>query len=267
LGLQKVVIGGSAAPRAMIQRFWEQFGAFVIHGWGMTETSPSGTVSNLLKKHENLSREQIYDLQMKQGRPNFGVKLRIEQDGKVQPHDGKAVGNLKIKGYWITKGYFKGAGGHVLDKDGYFDTGDVATIDPQGYMTITDRSKDVIKTGGEWISSIDLENAVMSHPGVQQSAVIGVFHPKWQERPLMLIIPKPTHKNLTKEDILKYLEPRIARWWLPDDVVFVKELPIGPTGKVLKKDLRDKFKDHKLPTIETDAHSNSFSNASIKSRI
>ena len=252
LALRRVVIGGSAAPRAMSEKFDRQFGAFVMHAWGMTEMSPLGTVCNLLGKHHDYSLEQRLDVQAKQGRPIFGVELRIQDDaGQVLPHDGRAFGHLLVRGPWITRGYFKGEGGNVLDADGFFDTGDVATIDADGYLQITDRSKDVIKSGGEWISSIELENAAMGHPGVAEAAVIGIAHPKWQERPLLVVVKK-SGQSLTREDLLDFLQKRVAKWWLPDDVAFVAELPHTATGKLLKMKLREAFKDYRLPDNASD---------------
>lgn len=246
--LERIVIGGSAAPRAMIERFHHQFGARVIHAWGMTEMSPLGTTGNLLPKHEHLPVEKRFDIQQKQGRAVYNVDLKItDDDGNELPRDGVAFGHLMVRGPWITSGYFKGEGGHVLDNNGFFDTGDVATLDADGYMQITDRSKDVIKSGGEWISSIDVENAAVGHPAVAEAAVIGITHAKWQERPLLIIVKKPG-QEVTKDDILTYLTSKIAKWWLPDDVVFVNELPHTATGKLLKTKLRTDFKDYKLPT-------------------
>jgi acyl-CoA synthetase (AMP-forming)/AMP-acid ligase II len=247
LVLKRAVIGGSAAPRAMCERFEQQFGTFVVHAWGMTEMSPLGTVCNTLPKHRGYTLEQRLDLQCKQGRAVYGVELKItDDDGRELPHDGKAFGHLMVRGPWIASGYFKGEGGQILDADGFFDTGDVATIDTDGYMQITDRSKDVIKSGGEWISSIDLENAAMGHPGVAEAAVIGVAHPKWQERPLLVVVKKAGQEP-TREDLLKYLETKVAKWWLPDDVAFVSELPHTATGKLQKMKLRESFKGYRLP--------------------
>jgi acyl-CoA synthetase (AMP-forming)/AMP-acid ligase II len=247
LVLRRAVIGGSAAPRAMSERFEKDFGTFVVHAWGMTEMSPLGTVCNLLPKHRGCTTAQRLDVQGKQGRPIFGVELKITDDeGHELPRDGVAFGHLMVRGPWITAGYFKGEGGEILDPDGFFDTGDVATIDPDGYMQITDRSKDVIKSGGEWISSIDLENAAIGHPGVAEAAVIAVAHAKWQERPLLVVVKKAGH-DPTREDLLKYLGPRVAKWWLPDDVAFVDELPHTATGKLQKMKLREMFKGYRLP--------------------
>jgi fatty-acyl-CoA synthase len=247
LTLKRVVIGGSAAPRAMSEKFATKFGAFVVHAWGMTEMSPLGTVCNLLPKHRGRDLSARLDLQAKQGRPMYGVEMKINDDeGRRLPHDGAAFGHLMVRGPWITSGYFKGDGGQILDADGFFDTGDVATIDPDGYMQITDRSKDVIKSGGEWISSIELENAAMGHPAIAEAAVIGIAHAKWQERPVLIVVRKPG-ADVTRDDVLKFLEGKMARWWMPDDVVFVDELPHTATGKLLKTKLRETFKDYQLP--------------------
>ena len=246
LCLRRVVIGGSSAPRAMSECFETRFGAFVLHAWGMTEMSPVGTVCNLLPKHAGCSLEQRLAIQEKQGRAVYGVDMAIvDDDGAPLPRDGRSAGHLLVRGPWITSGYFRDEGS-VLDADGFFDTGDVATIDTDGYMQITDRSKDVIKSGGEWISSIALENAAIAHPAVAEAAVIGAPHPKWQERPLLIIVRKPA-QELTREAILQFLAGRVAAWWLPDDVAFVEELPHTATGKLHKLKLRERFKDYRLP--------------------
>ncbi|HEU4843979.1 MAG TPA: 3-(methylthio)propionyl-CoA ligase [Burkholderiaceae bacterium] len=247
LCLQRCVIGGSAAAVSMIARFEDDFGATVMHAWGMTEMSPLGTVCKLLPKHAALPLEARRKLQAKQGRTLFGVTMKITDDeGNSLPRDGKAFGHLLVKGAWIVSSYFRGEGGQLLDADGFFDTGDVATIDADGYMHITDRAKDVIKSGGEWISSIDLENAAVGHPAVAEAAVIGIAHPKWQERPLLVVVRKAGHE-VTREDLLAYLGGRVARWWLPDDVAFVEDLPHTATGKLQKMKLREQFKDYRLP--------------------
>jgi len=247
LVLRRVVIGGSAAPRAMSEKFETKFGAFVVHAWGMTEMSPLGTVCNLLPKHDGLALQGRLDLQAKQGRPICGVEMKITDDeGKRLPHDGVAFGHLMVRGPWITSGYFRGEGGEILDADGFFDTGDVATIDTDGYLQITDRSKDVIKSGGEWISSIDLENAAMGHPAVAEAAVIGIAHAKWQERPLLIVVRK-SGQDVTREKLLGFLDGKIAKGWMPDDVVFFDQLPHTATGKLQKMKLREMFKDYRFP--------------------
>jgi len=219
----------------------------VLHAWGMSEMSPLGTVCTFKGKHLELPAEQRYTIQNKQGRPIFGVEMKIVDDeGKVLPNDGKAFGDLLVRGPWICSEYFHGEGGNPL-RDGWFPTGDVATIDADGFMQITDRSKDVIKSGGEWISSIDLENTAMAHPGVAEAAVVGVRHPKWDERPLLLVVKK-AGVELTREELIQFFDGRVAKWWIPDDVVFVDQLPHTATGKLLKTKLREDFKDHKLPT-------------------
>jgi fatty-acyl-CoA synthase len=247
--MNRTVIGGSAAPRSMIENFVEGYGVEVIHAWGMTETSPLGTTGNLLKKHENFFEKEKTDIRVKQGRIVFGVELKItDDDNNELPRDGVAFGDLKVRGPWITNGYFKGEGGDVLDEDGWFTTGDVGTLDVDGYMQITDRSKDVIKSGGEWISSIDVENEALGCPGIVEAAVIAIPHPKWDERPLVIAVKEKGHA-VGRDDVIKHLESTLAKWQLPDDVVFVDELPHTATGKLLKTKLREDFKDYKLPTV------------------
>ncbi len=244
---RRTVIGGSACPPAMMKTLRHQYGVEVVHAWGMTEMSPLGTACTLQSKHDDLPEEQKQALLEKQGHAIYGVDMKIVDDaGKELPWDGKTYGNLLVKGPWIISSYFRGEGGDVL-QDGWFPTGDVATISPDGYMQITDRSKDVIKSGGEWIGSIDLENIAAGHPAVQQAACIGVFHPKWDERPLLVVVKKPG-AELSKEELIRFYEGKIAKWWTPDDVVFVDALPIGATGKVLKNRIREQFKDYRLPT-------------------
>jgi fatty-acyl-CoA synthase len=243
----RTVIGGSACPPAMIRSFEEEFGVHVLHAWGMTEMSPLGTVCTLKARQLELPAAARYAIQNKQGRPIFGVEMKIVDDaGKELPRDGKAFGDLMVRGPWICNQYFQGEGGDPL-RDGWFPTGDVATLDADGFMQITDRSKDVIKSGGEWISSIDLENTAMAHPGVAEAAVVGVRHPKWDERPLLLVVRKQG-AQLTREEMLAFFEGRVAKWWMPDDVVFLDALPHTATGKLLKTKLREDFRDHKLPT-------------------
>jgi fatty-acyl-CoA synthase len=213
----------------------------------MTEMSPVGTVCHPLPKHINASLEQRLDLQGKQGRAPYGVSMKIiDGEGRSLPRDGKAFGHLLVRGPWIASSYFGGEGGPILDSDGWFDTGDIATLDPDGYMQITDRAKDVIKSGGEWISSIDLENAVIGHSAVAEAAVIGIAHPKWQERPLLVVVLK-AGRTVSREVLLDFLSEKVARFWLPDDVVFVDELPHTATGKVQKLKLREMFRDYRLP--------------------
>jgi fatty-acyl-CoA synthase len=245
--LNRAVVGGSAVPPAMMKSFADDFNVRCLHAWGMTEMSPLGTFCTLKGKHLGLPADDQFDILTSQGRALYGVDMKIvDGDGNELPHDGKAFGDLLVRGPWITSGYFKGEGGDVL-RDGWFPTGDVATIDADGYMRITDRSKDVIKSGGEWISSIDLENAVMAHPAVAEAAVIGIAHPKWDERPLLIAVKKP-NQDVTREELLKFYEGKVAKWWIPDDVVFVETLPHTATGKLLKIKLRDEFKSHRLPT-------------------
>ena len=248
LGVKRIGIGGAAVSRAVLERFEKQFGAEVVQGWGMTETSPIGVISKLLPKHEGMDPEDLVKVKLKQGRGVWGVDLKIvDADGRALPWDGVAYGNLMVRGPWIASGYYRGEGGSVLDEEGFFPTGDVATIDPDGYLQLVDRAKDVIKSGGEWISSIDVENAAASHPGVAEAAVIGVAHPKWQERPLLLVVKRPG-AEVDREALLAHLATRVAKWWLPDDVLFVDSLPHTATGKLLKTKLRELYRDHPLPT-------------------
>ena len=240
-GIEKVMVGGSAAPLAMIKEFHEKHNTFLVHGWGMTEMSPLGTLNLPSKKMMQLPDEERYALQTKQGYPLFGVELKIVDDENNDlPRDGKAQGALKVRGPWIIESYFK-AEAPAVDQEGWFDTGDVATIFPDGCMQIMDRAKDVIKSGGEWISSIDLENAAVGHPDIEEACVVGVPHPKWDERPLLLVICKG---ELDKNSINEFLEQRVAKWWLPDDIIKVEELPHGATGKLLKVELREQYKNH-----------------------
>ena len=246
--LKRVVIGGSACPRTMTQTFQDTYGVKVIHAWGMTEMSPLGSACTLIPEYADLAGDARLDIQQKQGLPPFTVEMKITDDaGRELPWDGKTFGRLKVRGPAVTKSYFKGDGGQVLDADGFFDTGDVATMDPHGYMQITDRAKDVIKSGGEWISSIDLENLAIGHPAVAEAAVIGVKHPKWDERPLLVVVLKQG-QGATREEILGFMQGKIANWWMPDDVVFVPEIPHTATGKILKTALREQMKDYVLPT-------------------
>jgi fatty-acyl-CoA synthase len=253
--LKRVAIGGSAIPENVLRAFEEDYGVEVIHAWGMTEMSPIGTIGKLLPDHYAMDHEGQIRAKMKQGRALFTVDMKIVDDeGVPKPHDGKTFGRLLVRGPAVARAYFKNAGarndkGECLEKCGYFDTGDVATLDGLGVMQITDRAKDVIKSGGEWISSIDIENIAMGADGVANAAVIGVAHPKWDERPLLIVQPKPGAKP-SKEAVLKYLEGKIAKWWTPDDVQFVEAIPLGATGKINKLALREQFKDYKLPSAQ-----------------
>jgi fatty-acyl-CoA synthase len=245
--LKRVIIGGSACPRAMIKAFEEDYGVIVAHAWGMTEMSPLGSVGSLKPEYADLPLEGRLDIKQKQGHSPFGVEWKIADDeNRDLPWDGKKFGRLKVRGPAVAKAYFR-EDAAILDENDYFDTGDVATIDRYGYMQITDRSKDVIKSGGEWISSIDLENLAIGHPKVAEAAVIGVRHPKWDERPLLVIVLKEG-QSAGKQEILAFIEGKIAKWWMPDDVVFVSAIPHTATGKIQKTTLRDQFRDYVLPT-------------------
>ncbi len=248
--LKRVVIGGSAVPEAMLRAFHDDYGVEVVHAWGMTETSPLGTLGNPTHEIAALSFDEQVPYRLKQGRPPLGIQLKLDDDaGARRPNDGESFGRLKVRGPFVAGGYFKGEGGNILDEAGFFDTGDVATIDPAGYMQITDRAKDVIKSGGEWISSIEIENIAAGHPKAYMAAVIGVPHPKWDERPLLLVKLKDG-ETAQPEEFLRFLDGKIARWWMPDDVVFVDDIPLGATGKIDKKLIRQKFEGYELPTAK-----------------
>jgi fatty-acyl-CoA synthase len=249
--MNRTVIGGSACPPAMLRQFQDKYGVQVLHAWGMTEMSPLGTVGTLKSKHLTMGHEQQLAVQYKQGRSVFGVDMKIVgDDGRDLPWDGTAFGDLLVRGPWIVREYFKGEGGNPLRVDDaglqWFPTGDVATIDADGYMQITDRSKDVIKSGGEWISSIEIENIAVSHPAVAMAACIAIRHPKWDERPLLVVMKKPG-VELGKDEMLRHYEGKIAKWQIPDDVAFVESIPLGATGKMLKAKLREQFKNYTLP--------------------
>ncbi|OYW15136.1 MAG: long-chain fatty acid--CoA ligase [Sphingomonadales bacterium 32-65-25] len=244
--LNRTAIGGSAVPRAMIEAY-DKLGVRVLQLWGMTEMSPLGTVGTGVPETDAMPYADELNVRIKQGRGLFGVEMKIvDDDGQELPRDGVAFGRLLVRGPWIVGSYFKGDGANAFE-DGWFDTGDVATLDPLGYMQIVDRAKDVIKSGGEWVSSIDLENVAVGAPGVAEACVIGVHHPKWDERPLLLVVPKEG-ATVTKDSVLGYLDGRIAKWWTPDDVLIVPGLPHTATGKLLKVALREQYKDYKLPT-------------------
>lgn len=245
-GVQRLSVGGAACPLSIIEGFRDEFGITVHQGWGMTETSPLGTVFCLKPGNKDLGADDIAQIQAKQGRGVFGIEMKIsDPNGNELPWDGVAFGDLKVRGPWVCSGYFRNDA-PALDDDGWFETGDVATIDGDGYMQITDRTKDVIKSGGEWISSIDLENAAVDNPKVAEAAVIGRYHPKWSERPLLIVVRNPG-EDVDKTDVLEWLEDRVAKWWQPDDVVFVDELPHTATGKINKLALRDQFAEYRFP--------------------
>lgn len=244
--LKRTVIGGSACPPAMIAAFREEYGVEVLHAWGMTEMSPLGTLCTLKNKHLTLPEAEQMKIRLKQGRAIYGVDMKIvDASGEELPWDGKTYGDLLVRGPWILGQYFKGEGGDPL-RQGWFPTGDVATIDADGYMQITDRSKDVIKSGGEWISSIDVENIAVAHPAIAMAACVGMKHPKWDERPVVVVVKKPG-AEVSREELLKFYEGKTAKWQIPDDVIFVDAIPLGATGKMLKTRLRETLKDYKLP--------------------
>ena len=250
--MKRTVIGGSACPPAMLRAFGEKYGVHVLHAWGMTEMSPLGTVGSFKSKHAAMSQEERYDVMAKQGRAVYGVDMKaVDGDGKEIPFGSEQQGELLVRGPWVVERYFKDEGGNPLVLDaaghGWFPTGDVVTIDADGYIHIADRSKDVIKSGGEWIGSIDLENIAMAHPAVAMAACIAAPHPKWDERPLLVVVKKPG-AELTREQMLAFFDGKVAKWWIPDDVVFVDAIPLGATGKMQKNKLREQFKDHKLPS-------------------
>ncbi len=246
--LKRVVIGGSACPRAMTQKFQDVYGVEVVHAWGMTEMSPLGTLGSLKPEYASLEGEERLNIQEKQGYAPFGVEMKVTGDeNEDRPWDGETFGRLKVRGPAVAKAYYGGAGAENFDAENWFDTGDVAHIDDNGYMQITDRAKDVIKSGGEWISTIDIENLAVGHPDVQEAAVIGIVHPKWDERPLLIIVRKEG-KDPKANDILDYMQGKIAKWWMPDDVAFVDEIPHTATGKIQKMELREQFADYVLPT-------------------
>lgn len=249
--LKRTMIGGVACPPAIIKTFQEKYGVQVLHGWGMTETSPLGTLNTLKAKHAALSPEEQLALKAKQGRGIFGLQIEIvDGKGNPLPHDGVASGDLLVRGPWVASGYFREDNSTLLQTDAkgqdWFPSGDVASIDPDGYLQITDRSRDIIKSGGEWISSVDLENIAIAHPAIAEAAVISVAHPKWDERPLLLAVKKASCE-VTREELLEFYEGKVLKWWRPDDVVFVDSLPHTATGKLLKTKLRDEFANHKLP--------------------
>jgi len=249
--LNSVLIGGSAVPRSMIEKFETVYGVEVWQAWGMTEMSPLGSLNKLSKQDKKLDYQKQLDQKVKQGRPCFGVEMKIVDDNNTTlANDGVAFGRLMVKGPWVVASYFK-SDESALEDDGWFDTGDVATIDETGNMQITDRSKDVIKSGGEWISSIDLENAAMGHPEIAEAAVIGVAHPKWEERPLLIVVPKDAAHPPSTESVLQFLSDKVAKWWLPDDMSLVEEIPHTATGKINKLGLRKQFKDYKLPATQS----------------
>nr|WP_233354569.1 long-chain-fatty-acid--CoA ligase [Woodsholea maritima] len=242
--IKRVLIGGAALPEALLRAFEAEFGVEMQQGWGMTEMSPLGTIGTLLPKHADISYDEQVKIKIKQGRLVYGVDMRsVDDDGQVLPRDGQSAGHIQVRGPWIIDSYYRGVGEDSFSDDGWFKTGDVGHIDPDGYMTITDRSKDVIKSGGEWISSIELENVAIGHPDVAIAGAIGLPHPKWQERPLLVIQAKP-NTSPSRDSIHAFLAERLPKWWLPDGIEFVEQMPLGATGKILKSKLREMFKDY-----------------------
>jgi len=245
--LNRLLCGGAALPPSLQAAFQRELGIQVVHAWGMTETSPLGTMARPVKAHDG-APERLADDLLSQGRPLFGVEVRIVGDSGELPWDGQSVGELQARGNWVASSYYNDDTSPEKFKDGWLCTGDVATIDASGYVRIADRTKDLVKSGGEWISSIAIEGRIMSHPDVAEAAVIAVFHPKWDERPLACVVPKAEARDrLRKEHILEHLRPHFAKWWLPDDVVFIEQVPKTSVGKFDKKVLRARFKDHVLP--------------------
>ena len=241
--LQRTVVGGSALAPSMIAEFRDKYGVELIHAWGMTETSPLGTMNQLLQKHLDLDPAEQANIRLSQGRPPWGVELRVvDNEGKVLPNDGESQGDLQIRGHWVIESYF-GADERALTDDGWFDTGDVATLDADGYLVIRDRSKDIIKSGGEWISTVELENIAIAHPAIANAAAIAARHEKWDERPLLIAVKSPG-EEVTAAELRDFYDGKVASWQVPDDVIFVEDLPIGATGKVLKNKLREQFGDH-----------------------
>jgi acyl-CoA synthetase (AMP-forming)/AMP-acid ligase II len=251
--LERIVVAGSAPAPSMIETLEKEFGVDVGHMWGMTETSPCGTSATMHRGAEQLSADERLKLKVKQGRPVWGVEAKIvDPDGKEMSRSANAYGDLRVRGLWVLGSYFKGEGNASFDKDGWFSTGDIASIDENGYMHLADRAKDLIKSGGEWISSIEVENVAVGHPAVQEAAVIGLPHPKWDERPVLIVIPKP-NATIEKHELLRYFDGKIAKWWIPDDVIFVAEIPHSGTGKIQKSELRKQFKDYQLAKTEAAA--------------
>jgi fatty-acyl-CoA synthase len=250
--LRTVVVAGAALPRQFVELYERKYGVHVMLAWGMTELTPIGTVTSLKSHLGSLPDEERFDFMARHGLPLAGVDIRIvDGEQKELPWDGIAMGELQARGPWVAASYYNDPRSPQSFMDGWLRTGDVATIDTEGYIQIMDRTKDLVKSGGEWISSVDLENAIMAHPKVAEAAVVGVFHPKWQERPLACVAPLPEFKDqVTKQEILDFLAPRVAKWWLPDDVVFIETVPKTSVGKFNKRALREQFKDYKLPSAE-----------------